>query len=68
MPKPTPHPRPYGPILVGKKGLVTLPLVVREDAGIEEGTRLYLYWWPGESRMLLYIGADPTDEGHSKLT
>lgn len=64
---PEPRPRPFGPINVGKKGLVTLPQALREDLGIDGGERLTFYLWPGEKRALIVVGTDPTDEGYPAL-
>jgi hypothetical protein len=61
------RPRPYGPVQTGKNGQITPPLLLREDAGMVENGRVTFYWWPGETRVLMVLGDDPTDEGYERI-
>jgi bifunctional DNA-binding transcriptional regulator/antitoxin component of YhaV-PrlF toxin-antitoxin module len=64
---PKARPRPYGPAQVGKNGQITPPALLREDVGMTEGSRVTFYWWPGERRVLMVVGDDPTDEGYEPI-
>ena len=64
---PQPRPRPYGPVEVTKSVQVTPPALLRDDLNIAEGTRVTFYWWPGEKRVLMVFGDDPSDDGYPPL-
>jgi bifunctional DNA-binding transcriptional regulator/antitoxin component of YhaV-PrlF toxin-antitoxin module len=62
------QPRPYGPVAVGTNGQVTPPAPLREDLNLSKDDRVTFYWWPGEPRILMVIGMDPSSEGYERLT
>jgi bifunctional DNA-binding transcriptional regulator/antitoxin component of YhaV-PrlF toxin-antitoxin module len=63
-----PTPRPYGPVLVRANGQVVPPALLREDLGLVADDRVTFFWWPGEKRVLMVIGEDPSAEGYEPVS
>lgn len=63
-----PRPRPFGPVLVRASGQIMPPALLRKDLKLKKNDRVMFYWWPGETRVLMVIGDDPTDEGYSRIS
>jgi AbrB family looped-hinge helix DNA binding protein len=64
---PTPQPRPYGPVQVRTNGQIVPPALLRDDLDLKENDRVTFYWWPGERRVFMVIGDDPSAEGYDRL-
>jgi bifunctional DNA-binding transcriptional regulator/antitoxin component of YhaV-PrlF toxin-antitoxin module len=55
-------------VLVRASGQIMPPALLRKDLKLKKNDRVMFYWWPGETRVLMVIGDDPTDEGYSRIS